>query len=88
MHYLHLRMDSHAQKEIQEYARAMYTLVEPLVPISMKAFIDFRVDAIQLTGPEIRALKHGEIIKSPGERREFEEKLERLGLKDKNVNIE
>ena len=88
MHYLHLRMDSHAQKEIQEYARAMYTLVQPLVPISMKAFIDFRVDAVQLTGPEIRALKHGEIIKSPGERREFEEKLERLGLKDKNVNIE
>lgn len=88
MHYLHLRMDSHAQKEIQEYARAMYTLVQPLAPISMKAFIDFRVDAIQLTGPEIRALKHGEIIKSPGERREFEEKLERLGLKDKNVNIE
>jgi thymidylate synthase (FAD) len=46
----------------------------------MRAFKDFRVDAIQLTGPEIRALKHGEIIKSPGERREFEAKLERLNL--------
>jgi len=80
MHYLHLRMDSHAQKEIQDYARAMHDLVEPLVPITMKAFMDFRVDAIQLTGPEIRALKHGEIIKSPGERREFEEKLKRLNL--------
>ena len=80
MHYLHLRMDSHAQKEIQEYGKAMYDLVEPLVPITMKAFMDFRVDAIQLTGPEIRALKHGEIIKSPGERREFEEKLKRLNL--------
>jgi thymidylate synthase (FAD) len=73
-------MDSHAQKEIQEYGKAMYDLVEPLVPITMKAFMDFRVDAIQLTGPEIRALKHGEIIKSPGERREFEEKLKRLNL--------
>ena len=80
MHYLHLRMDSHAQKEIQEYGKAMYDLVEPLVPITMKAFMDFRVDAIQLTGPEIRALKHGEIIKSPGERREFEAKLKRLNL--------
>ena len=80
MHYLHLRMDSHAQKEIQDYARAMHDLVEPLVPITMKAFMDFRVDAIQLSGPEIRALKHGEIIKSPGERREFEEKLKRLNL--------
>jgi thymidylate synthase (FAD) len=80
MHYLRLRMDSHAQKEIQEYGKAMHDLVEPLVPITMKAFMDFRVDAIQLTGPEIRALKHGEIIKSPGERREFEEKLKRLNL--------
>ena len=73
-------MDSHAQKEIQEYARAIYELIQPLVPISMEAFMDFRVDAIQLTGPEIRALNHGEIIKSPGERREFEEKLKRLNL--------
>ncbi len=76
-------MDSHAQKEIREYANAIYKLVEPLVPISMKAFIDFRVNAIQLTGPEIESLKTGVEIKSPGERREFNEKLERLGLKDK-----
>ncbi len=88
MHYLHLRMDSHAQKEIRDYARAIYDLIEPLVPITMKAFKDFRVDAIQLTGPEIRALKYGEIIKSPGERREYEEKLEALGLKDKNLNVD
>ena len=80
MHYLRLRMDSHAQKEIQEYARAIYELIQPLVPISIEAFMDFRVDAIQLTGPEIRALNHWEIIKSPGERREFEEKLKRLNL--------
>src|SRR6056300_1023755 len=88
LHYLHLRMDSHAQKEIRDYARAIYDLIEPLVPITMRAFKDFRVDAIQLTGPEIRALKYGEIIKSPGERREYEEKLEALGLKDKNLHVE
>ena len=80
MHYLHLRMDSHAQKEIREYANAIYTLVEPLVPITMKAFTDFRVNAMHLSGPEIESLKTGTIIKSPGERREFNEKLERLGL--------
>jgi thymidylate synthase (FAD) len=84
MHYLHLRMDSHAQKEIREYANAIYTLVEPLVPITMKAFTDFRVNAMHLSGPEIESLKTGTIIKSPGERREFIEKLERLGLGVKN----
>ena len=80
MHYLQLRMDSHAQKEIREYANAIYALVEPLVPITMKAFTDFRVNAMHLSGPEIESLKTGTIIKSPGERREFIEKLERLGL--------
>lgn len=84
MHYLHLRMDSHAQKEIREFANAIYTLVEPLVPITMKAFTDFRVNAMHLSGPEIESLKTGTIIKSPGERREFIEKLERLGLGVKN----
>ena len=84
MHYLHLRMDSHAQKEIREFANAIYTLVEPLVPITMKAITDFRVNAMHLSGPEIESLKTGTIIKSPGERREFIEKLERLGLGVKN----
>ena len=81
MHYLRLRMDSHAQKEIQEYGKAMYDLVEPLVPITMKAFMDFRVDAIQLTGPEIEAIAGGKEIESPGEKREFQEKLKRLKIK-------
>jgi len=81
MHYLHLRMDSHAQKEIQDYANAIFRLIEPLVPLTMEAFRDFRVNAIQLTGPEIAALRDGTPIESPGERREWEEKKVLLGLK-------
>ena len=73
MHYLHLRMDEHAQMEIREYANAIYELVQPLIPVTMEAFKDFRIDAMHLTGPEIRALAGGEKIESPGERREFEE---------------
>jgi|TARA_B100001094_G_scaffold111842_2_gene107666 thymidylate synthase (FAD) len=81
MHYLHLRMDSHAQKEIQDYANAIYDLIEPLAPVTMEAFKDFRVNAMHLTGPEIEALANGTPIESPGERREFEEKLKRLKIK-------
>ena len=88
MHDLQLRMDSHAQKEIQEYAKAIYDLIEPLVPITMKAFTDFRVNSMQLSALEISAIKNGTVIKSPGERREFNEKLEALGLGDKNIGIE
>ena len=74
-------MDSHAQKEIQDYANAIYDLIEPLVPVTMEAFKDFRVNAMHLTGPEIEALANGKPIESPGERREFEEKLKRLKIK-------
>ena len=80
MHYLHLRMDAHAQQEIRAYAEAIFKLVEPLVPITMKAFTDFRINAVFLSGPEIEALKNGTVIESPGERREFEEKKKLLGL--------
>jgi len=80
MHYLQLRMDGHAQQEIRDYAEAIFNLVEPLVPITMKAFKDFRVNAMQLSGLEIEAIKNGTPIESPGERREFEEKKKLLGL--------
>lgn len=80
MHYLQLRMDAHAQQEIRAYAEAIFKLVEPLVPLTMQAFKDFRVNAVYLSGPEIEALKNGTPIESPGERREFEEKKTLLGL--------
>jgi thymidylate synthase (FAD) len=80
MHYLQLRMDAHAQQEIRAYADAIFRLVEPLVPLTMQAFKDFRVNAVYLSGPEIEALKNGTPIESPGERREFEEKKKVLGL--------
>jgi thymidylate synthase (FAD) len=80
MHFLQLRMDHHAQKEIRDYATAIYELVQPLVPYSMEAIMDFRVNALQLTGPEIEAIATGKEIESPGEQREFQEKLKRLKL--------
>jgi len=80
MHYLQLRLDHHAQQEIREYAEAIYALVQPLVPITMEAFRDFRVNGMFLTGPEIESLRTGKEIESPGERREFEEKKKILGI--------
>ena len=80
MHYLQLRLDHHAQQEIREYAEVIYNLIEPLVPITMQAFLDFRVNGIFLTGPEIEAIRTGRNVESPGEQREFEEKKKILGI--------
>jgi thymidylate synthase (FAD) len=81
LHYLELRMEAGAQKEIQDYANAMYDLVKNKIPIVMEAFMDFRVNAVTLTGPEIEAIKNKTYtLESPGENRELKEKLEKLEL--------
>ena len=85
MHFLQLRMHETAQWEIREYANAIFKLIEPLVPLTMEAFKDFRLDAITLTGPEVEALNTGKPIEAPGEKREFEEKLRRLRIKISNA---
>lgn len=80
-HFLRLRMDSHAQKEIRDCACQMFELVKPFVPISCEAFMDYRVNSLTLTGPEVRALKTGDATcLSKGEKREFEEKCRSLDL--------
>ena len=82
MHYLQLRMDDHAQKEIREFANAIYDLVSPLAPFTMEAFRDFRINSLILTGPEIESLYSGKQIDSPGEKREFNEKMKILRIKN------
>lgn len=84
MHFLRLRMDSHAQAEIQEYARAIFALLEPILPHSMEAFVDYRMNSMQLSGPEIEAIRTGQKV---GNRREDDAlavKLERLGFTKEN----
>ena len=50
LHYLALRMDLHAQKEIRDYARCMgEQIVAPLFPLCWEAFTDYRLDAMKLT---------------------------------------
>ena len=49
-HFLSLRMDSHAQQEIQDYAYAIaHKIVYRWVPIAWAAFNDYRLHAIQLS---------------------------------------
>ena len=50
LHFLALRMDSHAQLEIRQYATTIgEQIVGPLFPIVWEAFLDYRVNAMHLT---------------------------------------
>lgn len=57
MHFLRLRLDGHAQYEIQVYGRAKSQIVQDAVPIAFKAFLDYRVNSLTLSGPEIEIIK-------------------------------
>lgn len=80
MHYLQLRMAPDAQQEIRDYAQLIYKIVEPLLPLTMKAFMDFRVNAITLSGSEIESIKNGTVMNNKSEQRELDEKKNILGL--------
>ena len=81
-HFLSLRMDPHAQLEIQVFARAMYELLKPIVPVSAEAFEDYRLDAMHLTRLEIEAARTGKPLATDNKREvaEWEAKKARLGL--------
>jgi thymidylate synthase (FAD) len=84
MHFLRLRMAPDAQQEIREYANAIHDLVAPLFPFTFQAFADYRLNAIQLTGVEIAAIKNndwqGTQILNKRERDEYVAKIKTLNL--------
>jgi len=57
LHMARLRMDSHAQWEIQEFARAMYDLARPLFPLACEAFEDYAVDSVRVSRQDYALLK-------------------------------
>ena len=80
MHYLQLRMEHGAQKEIRDYAVAIYDIAKQKAPITIKAFEDYRLNNIQLSGLEIDCIKNRYLPDSPGERREFIAKCDKMGI--------
>jgi len=57
LHFLALRMDSHAQLEIREYATAIgEKIVKPLFPYVWEAFEDYRLGAMFLTRLDVELI--------------------------------
>lgn len=98
LHFLELRMDSHAQLEIRNYASTIgYEIVKRWVPMTWEAFEDYRLDSMSLSGNELKIIsminsnnkdKAIEIAESLGwlDRREdgsLKQNLERLEFEEK-----
>lgn len=58
LHFLRLRMDSHAQKEIRAYADAIATIVLAWLPLTWEAFVDYRMVVLSLSRMETQVVHH------------------------------
>ena len=57
LHFLTLRVDAHAQWEIQEYGRVMAGMLKRVAPLSYEAWIDYDVGGAHLGRAELQALR-------------------------------
>ncbi|MFA6407684.1 MAG: FAD-dependent thymidylate synthase [Candidatus Paceibacterota bacterium] len=95
LHFLGLRLDSHAQYEIRVYAQILEEIVKISMPATYQAFKDYQLDALRLSGPEIKFIgkylqfssnkkifieKIKEFSQSMGERTDLVAKLQNLEL--------
>lgn len=79
-HMLKLRMDSHAQWEIQEYARAIYDIIQPLYPIACEAFEDYIKESSTFSRMELNLLKDLVLTYNGGIQGYIEDKMSHDGL--------
>ena len=82
-HFLRLRMDEHAQKEIRDIACAIFDYVKIVCPISSQSFLDYRVGSVSLSRLEVEAIKAKKTtntITNKREQKEFIEKCKLLGI--------
>lgn len=79
-HFLRLRIDAHAQHEIQVYGLAMAEIVRTIVPIAYEAFEDYILNSEKFSRNELHAL--GSLLQ---ERTTTVEALEQYGLKGREA---
>ena len=58
LHFLRLRLDSHAQYEIRVYAEAITQIIKKIVPVTYEAFEDYALNAVTFSATEMRILRN------------------------------
>jgi thymidylate synthase (FAD) len=90
LHFLTLRVDAHAQWEIQQYGQLMAGMLKRVAPLSYEAWIDYDVCGARLSRMEmgaLRALLHTSEDGIEGQRTHLgREALAALGLSSREVD--
>ena len=56
-HFLKLRMDAHAQKEIRDYAEVIFGMVKIITPMAVRSFEKHKLGGVTFSAEERKALK-------------------------------
>lgn len=69
LHFLSLRTDGHAQREIREYANVIAQFVEEWCPMIFAAWVEHRRDAVTFSASQIQALRAalGDMVLADGQ---------------------
>ena len=79
-HFLTLRVDPHAQWEIQEFARVMAGMLKRVAPLSYEAWIDYNVRAHPMSRGEMEVLRR--LLEADAEGVRPRDEADGLALKD------
>jgi thymidylate synthase (FAD) len=85
-HFLYLRLDPHAQKEIRDYANVMYAITRAVCPLAVEAFDEHILQGVRFSKSEMGALRTllmGETISV--EEKLFKQLTHKLGHIPKNL---
>lgn len=90
LHFLELRLDQHAQKEIRIYAEAMAEFVKRKCPFTWEAFVEHRLNAAKFSHSELKAvmsvIKSGDLIEKILSARK--EELKKSGTSEQVAQVE
>ncbi|MBD3346492.1 MAG: FAD-dependent thymidylate synthase [Chitinivibrionales bacterium] len=81
LHFLRLRLDPHAQKEIRVYAEVLYSLTKKVCPVAIEAFDNHIRGAQRFSARELKALQ--DLLKKKTvalEGKEYDRFIEKLGM--------
>jgi thymidylate synthase (FAD) len=56
-HFLKLRLDAHAQKEIRDYANVLLDITRNVAPLAVSSFENHVLNAVRVSGAEMAALR-------------------------------
>lgn len=80
IHFLGLRLDSHAQRETREFAAGVLQLISGLVPTSMRAFEDFQLNTISIDSEEQKFMRDASKKLGPRKKNQLEKKLSQINV--------